>query len=720
MKINVNRGLNYLKAEDDKIYLSIGMIVKNEERFLERCILAVQKLLKQTNGELIIVDTGSTDSTVAIAKKYTDKVYYHEWNNNFSDARNETLKHAKGMWYMFIDADEIFEKTDGIAEFVLNTQQTDYDLAAYTVRNMHKRNGNQYTDALLFRVHRMHPELRFEHMIHENFALGDKRMGVKIENTLCIHYGYSDDLTKAQIRNKKKRNTVLLEKCLDENPDSIHYLLHYIREFREGEHDLKRQLSYIDHAISVAQNEYMRVVFYSQKILAYLRSGNYFLAKDALTESIESRDKPFYYSDIDSCYKIALTAYNIKDYSTVVHVYNHYSKTIEQFKQSSLDFEDIAINPQDCWTEGHIAHMKCLHAYSAYRLGDESFMQSITEKVDFAALSPMENLIPGFDFLASYCSIEHNFDIIAKLYRLLIDNDELLEIMEKRLLGYLGNEAISDAIIESFYNAFTGKETAFTSLFKALKGEGSYRDILAFDKEKIKNLTPDIIYLMVKDGEDYDAILDVLPELSRIEEYCAAAGSRYEAINEYIPSFFAEKAPPNTMAELKLFKMLCYVGVKISLLPEEELKQLFRDYCRAAYTELVNSYNPELLDEENLYLLPPVYRFAIAINQAEQLQQADKMVETIRKLREALLIQEEHAKDIELWMNDIIKDRDAKEEESVAEQKEFNRLADTLIEQAKMFIEQGKKQEASLIAEQLSVLMPDNKDVKELIEKLNK
>ena len=61
--------------DKNKIILSVGMIVKNEEKHLEKCLSALKKLLDNVPSELIIVDTGSTDKTKEIALKYTDKVF---------------------------------------------------------------------------------------------------------------------------------------------------------------------------------------------------------------------------------------------------------------------------------------------------------------------------------------------------------------------------------------------------------------------------------------------------------------------------------------------------------------------------------------------------------------------------------------------------------------------------------------------------------------------
>ena len=72
--------------------LSLCMIVRNEERHIKRCLESVKGLV----DEIIIVDTGSTDNTVSIAKRLGANVYLHEWENDFSKARNESLKYANG------------------------------------------------------------------------------------------------------------------------------------------------------------------------------------------------------------------------------------------------------------------------------------------------------------------------------------------------------------------------------------------------------------------------------------------------------------------------------------------------------------------------------------------------------------------------------------------------------------------------------------------------
>ena len=82
--------------------ISLCMIVKNEEECLDRCL----KSLKNLANEIIIVDTGSTDATKQIAKKYTSKVYDFAWVNDFSKARNFAFRKASCEYIMWLDADD--------------------------------------------------------------------------------------------------------------------------------------------------------------------------------------------------------------------------------------------------------------------------------------------------------------------------------------------------------------------------------------------------------------------------------------------------------------------------------------------------------------------------------------------------------------------------------------------------------------------------------------
>lgn len=94
------------------VSISLCMIVKNEEQVLARCLDSVKDLM----DEIIIVDTGSTDQTKAIAAKYTDKIYDFEWISDFAAARNFAFSKANCDYIYSADADEVLDE-DNYAKF---------------------------------------------------------------------------------------------------------------------------------------------------------------------------------------------------------------------------------------------------------------------------------------------------------------------------------------------------------------------------------------------------------------------------------------------------------------------------------------------------------------------------------------------------------------------------------------------------------------------------
>ena len=100
------------------ITISLCMIVKNEEAVLARCLDSI----KEAVDEIIIVDTGSDDSTKEIARKYTSEVYDFEWVSDFSAARNFAFSKAKMDYQMWLDADDIVPAEE--AEKILQLKNT--------------------------------------------------------------------------------------------------------------------------------------------------------------------------------------------------------------------------------------------------------------------------------------------------------------------------------------------------------------------------------------------------------------------------------------------------------------------------------------------------------------------------------------------------------------------------------------------------------------------
>ncbi len=105
--------------------LSVCIIVKDEQDVIGRCLNCASKFA----DEIVVVDTGSSDGTVAEVKKYTDKVFFFKWCDDFSAARNFAFDKASGELLMWLDADDVV--TDENCEKILNLKNafSDYDMA---------------------------------------------------------------------------------------------------------------------------------------------------------------------------------------------------------------------------------------------------------------------------------------------------------------------------------------------------------------------------------------------------------------------------------------------------------------------------------------------------------------------------------------------------------------------------------------------------------------
>lgn len=147
--------------------LSVCMIVKDEQDVLEKCLSSINKLAE----EIIIVDTGSTDRTKEIALQYTEKVYDFKWNNDFSAARNESLKYATSKWVLVLDADEYIKAIDipAIREFLYKetpASNTIYGISIFSFIGESVRTG-KITEANVSRLFPNHFDIKFHRPIHE-------------------------------------------------------------------------------------------------------------------------------------------------------------------------------------------------------------------------------------------------------------------------------------------------------------------------------------------------------------------------------------------------------------------------------------------------------------------------------------------------------------------------------------------------------------------------
>lgn len=202
-----------------KPFLTLSMIVKNEEKFIEGCLQSVQDIA----DEIVIVDTGSTDRTIEIAQKYTDKIYSFEWKNDFALARNEALRHSTGEWILYLDADErlaISDKT-ALINFLKNMPSEIGGINCLIESNHLKLDGDVEVHKggypRLFR-NLGYPNIYFRGRVHEQISPSILDQGKSFINSDIVieHLGYNQ--SREVMESKIKRNYKLLLQHVKEEP----------------------------------------------------------------------------------------------------------------------------------------------------------------------------------------------------------------------------------------------------------------------------------------------------------------------------------------------------------------------------------------------------------------------------------------------------------------------------------------------------------------------
>ncbi|HEX3624933.1 MAG TPA: glycosyltransferase [Verrucomicrobiae bacterium] len=199
--------------------LSVCLIAKNEEKFLAQCLKSIRDVAKQ----LIVVDTGSSDRTIEIAKEFGAEVYSHDWNDDFSAARNVALEHATGDWILILDADEELVAAQH------TKLQSDINNAGVIAYRLPLVNAGQEAEGQSYvpRLFRNVPGAFFAGRIHEQVFPSllplCKSWGLKTAMGFAriLHHGYSKETAAGKIA----RNLPLLRRACEENPRDMNLVM---------------------------------------------------------------------------------------------------------------------------------------------------------------------------------------------------------------------------------------------------------------------------------------------------------------------------------------------------------------------------------------------------------------------------------------------------------------------------------------------------------------
>ncbi|HIV61696.1 MAG TPA: glycosyltransferase [Candidatus Butyricicoccus avistercoris] len=312
-----------------KIELSIGLIVKNEERCLEKCLQALQPLRDTIKCEIVIADTGSTDRTKEIASKYADILFDFEWIDDFSAARNAVMSRCSGRWYLTVDADEYMDESsvDEMVWFLKSELSKEIQCSYIMINNYTNKNDlSQYNSFYALRMARLDGHIKYIGKIHESIMHDSLKDLYALPSVVFWHDGYLNIDNNIKKR-KSKRNMHLIEEEISKNPNNI---LRYIQAI-ESSTLPHEKYEYVKQAIDLVEKKvnghelFGKVVYRHAVNIAYEYS---YPELSSWANVCLERYGNSLYTRVDVNYVLTKLSIRKRDYENVIKYGNDYISAI--------------------------------------------------------------------------------------------------------------------------------------------------------------------------------------------------------------------------------------------------------------------------------------------------------------------------------------------------------------------------------------------------------
>ncbi len=372
--------INKLITEEPQT-ISACMIVKNEEKLLPGCLDSIKGLV----DEIIIVDTGSTDRTMEIAREYGAKIYEHAWQNDFSLHRNQSMGYAASDWILIIDADEEFDPTEHekIRMLVKRKNVNGFSFLVYNKIN-YDRTGSLQS----IRIFQNNKGYKYDGIVHNQLRITGKVIETDLK---VIHHGYA--LSDEDMRKKAKRSEALLLKQIEEDPDYLFAHFNLAQLYR-GEADFKKCLEYSKTVVENSSfdtkgNRHLHLMALDQMGCAYFGIDEFKKAIETFEHALELK------SDfLDPLFNLGLSYFKLGKYDDAEKYFQQYLGVKTNYSPHN---DDVKLMLNNLSSE-HIAY---------YMLG---FAYFIKEDYDAA----LEKLNRALDYVDDVKDVH---SLLARCYR---------------------------------------------------------------------------------------------------------------------------------------------------------------------------------------------------------------------------------------------------------------------------------------------------------------
>lgn len=662
--------------------LSIVMMVKDEAKNLRRCLGNLKSILNTIPSELIILDTGSRDNTVEIAKEYTDKVYFHLWNNNFADMRNKSISYAKGKWVFIIDADEVLEDTREIISFFQKGKYKRYNTGFIKIKNYTKK--SKYTLNSIARLFRKDKVFRYEGAIHEQPII---REPIYFFESEIIHHGYSTE-DKALMERKFERNVEILRKELDKDPENIYYWFQLSQSYGAYSH-MKEGLEAALKAYSIAKSKKInlsnKMYVYTQLAFFYYKDKKHNELEKICKEALTTKD-----GYLDLYYFLGHAQLNLHKDEEALKNYEIYLEMLPKYNKLPAS-KDITVTVYSLDIYEYVYGELC-QIYTRLENFEKVLYYADKIKIPEALGQTIPYIITAYFKLEKY-------EEIVGYYHTKIRNlpDRTVEKFIENLESEIKSIAFKNKLM--LWESFSHEVSDYGFLNKVRL---TLNNKLDFDEENIKsyvekinfnktsNFYGDIIFYFLKRGRNISNIIGNVRD-DKLKQYFLYLYLLYsdEFIKlgkKYVSSFNEEV----TYEEKKFVKSLCHFLLASVEFQEKEYKEIFKNYITNGTDYIKEIYHSNVIENERIDdLKNDEEAFLLYIYHAKN-NKAQNPKTYISYLRKALEIYPEMRKGIEVLIKEVTEtkqDQTNTMDEMETYKKQFK-------ENIQSFIEQGLLQEA--------------------------
>ncbi len=306
--------------------ISACVIAKNEENNIVKCLNSMKPIV----DEIIVVDTGSTDQTVVLAKDCGALVYSFEWQDDFSVAKNFAIEKAKGDWIIFLDVDEYVseECISQIKDCLLKIEKQAIDAIMCQLVNIDIDNDNRVKDTFsAIRIFRNAPEIGYKNAIHEELVSKKNnklRLAILTDEIKIFHTGYSSSI----VEGKLKRNLEIILADINKNGKEERYY-RYLCDCYHGLKEYEQAVKYAKlHLASNQTSVHSESIVYLKMLYAMTQTNT---PIDLIQKEFENTMKIFPQMP-DFYAQYANFLFDQKLYTMAI---TYYLKSIEVYKKNT-------------------------------------------------------------------------------------------------------------------------------------------------------------------------------------------------------------------------------------------------------------------------------------------------------------------------------------------------------------------------------------------------